>query len=84
MRPAYAWRIIDEKLDPYRKKLRRDKPGLLNWFENQIADIMDKFDPNDAALNDPLDSRYIIGYYHQRRAGNALAGLEENEKKNEE
>lgn len=83
-RPAYAWRIIDEKLDPYRKKLRRDKPGRLNWFENQIADIMDKFDPNDAALNDPLDSRYIIGYYHQRRAGNTSAGLEENEKENEE
>lgn len=83
-RPAYAWRIIDEKLDPYRKKLRRDKPGLLKWFENQIADIIDKFDPNDATLNDPLDSRYIIGYYHQRRAGNTSAGLEENEKENEE
>jgi len=65
-RPLYAWRILDEKLNPYFKRLN---PGLRNYYRNIIAEIFEMLSNNDKSdLGKRLDDIYLMGYYHQRSA----------------
>lgn len=63
-RPLYAWRILDEKLNPYFKRLN---PGLRNYYRNMIAQIFELLsDHNNDGLEKRLDDTYLMGYYLQR------------------
>lgn len=63
-RPLYAWRILDEKLNPYFVRL---KPGTRNYYKNLISEIVDMLPSlDDLALGKKLDDTYLLGYYHQR------------------
>lgn len=81
-RPLYAWRIIEEKLNPYYARL---KPGLRAYFKNLVGEILDKLpEPDDPTLPQRLEDVYLLGYYQQRTA---LTRKKENtvtEEKNDE
>lgn len=64
-RPMYAWRILEEKLNPYYQRLQ---PGLRAYFKNIIGEIMDMLDLDDPNLGKKLEDTYLLGYYHQRTA----------------
>lgn len=64
-RPMYAWRIIEERLNPYFARLT---PSLRGYYKNLIGGIAENLDLDDPALNSPLDDVYLLGYYHQRTA----------------
>lgn len=81
-RPLYAWRIIEEKLNPYYARL---KPGLRAYYKNLMGEILDKLpEPDDPTLPQRLEDVYLLGYYQQRTA---LTRKKENtvtEEKNDE
>lgn len=65
-RPLYAWRIIEERLNPY---FARMQPGLRAYFKNIIGGITEKLPAiNDPTLGRKLEDVYLLGYYHQRMA----------------
>lgn len=64
-RPLYAWRIIEEKLNPY---FARMAPGLQAYFKNILGEILDKLQADRGDLNQKLQDVYLLGYYHQRSA----------------
>lgn len=64
-RPLYAFRIIEEQLNPY---FARMNPGLRRYFKNLMSEILDKLPAEDPKLNQKLDHTYLLGYYHQRTA----------------
>ena len=64
-RPMYAWRIIEERLNPYFARLT---PKLRVYYKSIIGEIVENLDLGAPALNSPLDDVYLLGYYHQRTA----------------
>lgn len=60
--PDTTWKVIHRTLLPY---LIRNEYS--NRYEKIFGEIYDKLDPNDNN-NQPLNSNYINGFYHQSRA----------------
>ncbi len=64
-RPNYAWRILEERLEPYYNHL---KPGLRQYYRKMTQEITDWLRADDPSLNKKLEDVYLLGYYHQRAA----------------
>lgn len=63
LRPMSTWRVLDEKLEPYYKRLDY---GMRQYCRRIESDIVDKLSPSNSELNHKLDDIYLLGYYHQR------------------
>ncbi len=63
LRPMSTWRILEEKLEPYYKRLEY---GLRQYYRQIESEIVDKLSPSDKELNQKLEDIYLLGYYHQR------------------
>ncbi|MCI8513385.1 MAG: type I-C CRISPR-associated protein Cas8c/Csd1 [Lachnospiraceae bacterium] len=63
LRPLSGWRILEEKLEPYYRRL---KPGLRQYFRCLTQEIADKLPASGEDLNRKLDDVYLLGYYHQK------------------
>jgi CRISPR-associated protein Csd1 len=63
LRPMATWRMLEEKLEPYYKRLGY---SLRQYYRKIAGEIFDKLSPLDADLNHKLDDIYLLGYYHQR------------------
>lgn len=63
-RPSSMWKILEEQLNPY---IQRMTVGSRKFFKAIITDdIMAKFKDEDySKMNNPLDEKYLIGYYLQ-------------------
>jgi CRISPR-associated protein Csd1 len=65
-RPLYAWRILEEKLNPYFARL---SPGFRNYYKSMIGEIVGMLPGlEDPGLGKKLEDTYLLGYYHQRSA----------------
>jgi CRISPR-associated protein Csd1 len=58
-RPYMTWKIIEEKLQPYKRKLKT------NRFDMLLDDILNKFSIEDFANNQELNGLYLLGYHQQ-------------------
>ena len=47
------------------KKL--DRPGLAQWFEKLIGEILDSVNEFPSHFSLPDQGRFALGYYHQRQ-----------------
>ena len=63
LRPLSGWRMLEEKLEPYYKRL---DPGLRQYYRGLEQEIVGKLSAADGDLNKKLDDVYLLGYYHQR------------------
>lgn len=63
IKPMTTWRLLEEKLIPYYKRLN---PGLCKYYKDIINEILEKIEWSDHKLNKKLDDIYLLGYYHQR------------------
>jgi CRISPR-associated protein Cas8c/Csd1, subtype I-C/DVULG len=64
-RPMYAWKILEDKLQPY---LQRMNPHLRSYFKDMIGEITKQLPDEPTILNKPLEPTYLMGYYLQRDA----------------
>lgn len=63
--PMKTWSVIEGALLPYFQKL---PPGLRLYCKHMITEIMVKVREEDQnRLNHPLNEKYLIGYYLQRK-----------------
>lgn len=60
--PSRTWKTIQASLQPYQARLGT-KAAYLSRLIDEIADQMDIHDFN----NKPLDEKYLLGFYSQRR-----------------
>lgn len=76
-RPMSTWRSLEEKLNPYFRKLQ---PGSRKFYKDLIAEILSTISEGDAEkLNLPLGEEYLIGYYLQRMELNKYNNNEKND-----
>ncbi len=63
-RPLHAQKVLEERLEPYYKKL---SPGMRIRCRNKLGEIHGLFRQEDwGHMDAPLDGKYLLGYYHQR------------------
>ena len=65
-RPFRTWQIIEEKLEPYSRKLKS------KWLLTQLDEIHDMFSPVDYADDSHLDGLYLLGNHSQMYAVNSF------------
>lgn len=65
-RPYDTWPTIYQRLEPYIRKLKRDKPGLLHRYDSELDAIKNLFQPSDFISDAKLDGEYLLGYHCQR------------------
>jgi CRISPR-associated protein Csd1 len=68
MRPFDTWPTLYQRLDPYIRRLKANKPRLLHRYETEFIAIKDLFLPSDYACDAKLDGEYLLGYHCQRSA----------------
>ena len=59
-RPYQTWIMIEERLQPYFKKLGKKQLKYNKW----LNEIMDKFDKDEYTDNSRLEPLYLLGYHH--------------------
>lgn len=64
-RPFRTWTVIEERLEPYKMKL---KTGERLYLEHLIEEIFDMFDGDDFSSDKPLDGKYLLGFHNQSYA----------------
>lgn len=64
-RPLYAWRILEEQLNPYYRRL---SPGAKQYYKRLTGEIVNALQESSEDLNRPLEDVYLLGYYSQRQA----------------
>ena len=63
--PMHTFKILKENLKPYMSMLSVNRQ---NTYNDLIGDIFAAMETTDVAkMNLPLDDKYLIGYYLQRR-----------------
>lgn len=67
-RPFDTWPTLYQRLDPYRRRLKANKPGLLHRYETELDAIKNLFLPTDFTSDARLDGEYLLGYHCQRSA----------------
>jgi CRISPR-associated protein Csd1 len=62
-RPFRTWKAVWDQINPYIQQLEGAE-----WYMEQIQSIMGKFREGEYESDRPLDGRYLMGYFLQRRA----------------
>lgn len=79
MHPMTTWKILEEQLLPYFRKLT---PQSRMYYKSLISEIVERFEvENPQMLNQPLDESYLLGYYLQRGKLYEKVNTENNEDK---
>lgn len=68
MRPFDTWPTLYQRLEPYCRRLKANKPGLLHRYVTELEAIKDLFLPADFISDEKLDGEYLLGYHCQRSA----------------
>ena len=64
-RPLYAWRILEERLSPYYRRLR---PKHRQYYKRMVGEIVSALEDCGQPLDRPLEDVYLLGYYSQSQA----------------
>lgn len=76
MKPASTWKnLYVDKLPPYRKRL---EPGLREWFEKKIQNIVSLFNADEYVSDKPLSGEFLLGYHCQLKDFRKKSGDSDN------
>lgn len=64
--PCATWRQIELALNPSKSRLRGRSPGYLHQLEQQIDQIVEKFQDGDFTEDRKLTGEFLLGYHCQR------------------
>lgn len=65
-KPFSTWAVIEKSLIPYKRTLRANQPGIYNYYDNEIQEIMTQFKPDEYAQDQRLDGEFLLAYHCQR------------------
>lgn len=66
--PYATWLVIEKSLDPYRRRLHANAPGLLHRFTKELEEIMCAFSSDRFTDNSKLEGEFLLAYHCQRSA----------------
>lgn len=69
-RPLHTAKLLNDRLQPYFQRLKRDHTANYVMYKKRIGEIMEILDQLSQAgerLNAPLKDTYLLGYYLQRK-----------------
>jgi CRISPR-associated protein Csd1 len=66
--PYATWTNIYLSLEPYRRRLKANEPGLLHKYEEEIDEIKNLFDSVDYQNDQKLEGEFLLAYHCQRTA----------------
>lgn len=66
--PYRTWPNIYLSLDPYRRRLKANAPGLLHTYDAEIEEIKGLFTAEDFSDDSPLEGEFLLAYHCQRTA----------------
>ena len=69
-RPYATWLIIYKQLDPYIRQLSSSRSNFLSKIQNQLDEVMSKFDPIEFKAEKKLEAEFLLGFHCQRLALN--------------
>jgi len=67
-RPYDTWPTLYQRLEPYVRRLKANKPGLLHRYQTELDAINNLFLPDDFTKDTKLEGEYLLGYHCQRSA----------------
>lgn len=67
-KPFSTWTNIEKALTPYRRTLASNKPDLLDYFDKEEREIMDKFTAVEFSKDEKLNGEFLLAYHCQRSA----------------
>lgn len=67
--PAKLMMNLTNKIRPYEEAVKLNSPGIFKKLDKERVEIMDSLSPlmQDRGINDPLDYRFIFGYYAEKK-----------------
>ena len=67
--PAKLMMNLTNKIKPYEEVVKLNNPGIFNKLEKEREEIMYLLGPlmQERGINDPLDYRFIFGYYAEKQ-----------------
>ncbi|MGU7950066.1 type I-C CRISPR-associated protein Cas8c/Csd1 [Streptococcus suis] len=67
--PAKLMMNLTNKIKPYEEAVKLNSPGIFKKLDKEREEIMDLLSPlmQDRGINDPLDYRFIFGYYAEKQ-----------------
>lgn len=67
--PAKLMMNLTNKIKPYEETVKLNSPGIFNKLEKEREEIMGLLGPlmQERGINDPLDYRFIFGYYAEKQ-----------------
>lgn len=65
-RPCDTWTSIYLALDPYRRRLKANSPGLLHRYESEFDEIKNLFESGEYQNDSRLDGEFLLAYHCQR------------------
>jgi CRISPR-associated protein Csd1 len=66
--PYGTWQNIYLSLDPYRRRLKANAPGLLHVYETEIDEIKGHFESDAFCDDSKLEGEFLLAYHCQRTA----------------
>ncbi len=66
--PYTTWLVIEKSLEPYRRRLQANAPGLLYRYTKELEEIMNAFDSKQFTDNGKLEGEFLLAYHCQRAA----------------
>ncbi|HFI0976888.1 TPA: type I-C CRISPR-associated protein Cas8c/Csd1 [Streptococcus suis] len=67
--PAKLMMNLTNKIKPYEEAVKLNSPGIFKKLDKEREEIMDLLSPlmQDRGINDPLDYRFIFGYFAEKK-----------------
>ena len=66
--PFSTWRTIELALEPYKQRLRSNKPGLLALYKKELEEVMDLFTAEQFEKEGKLSGEFLLAYHSQHAA----------------
>lgn len=66
--PYGTWQNIYLSLDPYRRRLKANAPGLLHIYEVEFDEIKNLFNTKEFIEDSKLEGEFLLAYHCQRTA----------------
>ena len=79
--PAKMMNHLENKVKPYEETLKLNKPGIWHKLEKEREEIIRLLTPlfGDADFTQPLDYKFIFGYYAEKKYYYTKQGKESEE-----
>lgn len=64
-RPFDTWMVIEQSIQPYLDKLKREKTRQYHYYQKELDEILNSFDVDTFRNNKRLNGLYLLGFHSE-------------------